>query len=993
MLAALWCLTWPWLGHASGQSFSAQRVFGRYQQEVWRDQNGLPQSTVLSIAQTPDGYMWFGTLGGGIARFDGVRFTVFDTNNTAEITSDVVTDLVADPAGDLWAATEGGLLRRAVDGRFTRFTAKDGISEKTTRLLRDNSGDLWIGSSDAGLFRYHGGRFTALTVKDGLTSNNISALADDREGGIWIGTDRGLSHFKAAHLETFTIQDGLPGGFIRSLCRDRAGDLWIGFEGGGLSRLRDGRFTSIGSREGLLQPRIPALFEDKAGTLWVGTIDGGVYQRKGDRFVAYTMADGLPGNRVVVLFQSAGGDIWIGTDGGLSRLRESRFLVYTTQEGLADDFVLAVYEDKAGNLWAGSGFGVTRFKDGAATVFTMADGLSSNEITAIGEDKAGDVWIGTSHGVNRFHEGRFTSYFTTPGAPENYTDSIYCDRAGNLLAGTRGAGASIFRGDHFEPLALPNELRRADILAFFEDNAGSLWIGTRSNGVSRLKDGKWRTWTTKDGLANDQARCFFEEKDGTLWIGTHGGGLSRWKDGKFVNVGARDGLFDNIVFQILADDSGNFWMDSNRGIFRVPLQELNDFADGKIPAISSYAYGLADGMPSRECNGNRPAGWKTRDGRLFFPTTKGLVAIDPGTRATQAPRVVIEQVRMDQTAIRFAKTVRMKPEQTELEIQYTGLSWNRPQQIKFKYQLAGLDHGWTDAGTRRTVNYSHLPPGDYTFRVQADNGEGVWSVNAAEAAVTVSPPFWRTWWFYSLGTASIIALVLCGFGFRARQLQRQQAAQENFSRRLLAAHETERLRIAAELHDSLGQSLAMIKNSAVFGAQSANDSGATQAQFECITEQSSHAIGEVREISYDLRPYMLDQFGLAKAIKSLLDKIADASSLQVKTEIDDVSGLFPADVEMSIYRIVQESLNNILKHAAATEVMVVMRKSRSSVQLEIRDNGKGFEVSSAGSEGRGGFGLIGISERVRLLGGTHAIRSAPGEGTAVSVTLECGGKR
>ena len=260
-------------------------------------------------------------------------------------------------------------------------------------------------------------------------------------------------------------------------------------------------------------------------------------------------------------------------------------------------------------------------------------------------------------------------------------------------------------------------------------------------------------------------------------------------------------------------------------------------------------------------------------------------------------------------------------------------------------------------------------------------------------AIIVSPPFWRTWWFDSLGAFACTALVASGFAFRLRQLAQKQIAQENFSRRLLAAHESERRRIAAELHDSLGQSLAMIKNSAVFGAQGTGDVAAARAQFDRITEQSAHAISEVRDISYDLRPYMPDQFGLAKAIKSLLDKIAEASALEVRAALDDVSELFPAEMEMSIYRIVQESLNNILKHAEATIVEVTLNKTDAQVQLEIRDNGRGFEASAAGNGERRGFGLLGISERVRLLGGMHSIRSAPGEGTNVSLRFDLAGNR
>lgn len=988
-LTASWCLLALCSGQVAGQTVTARKVFGRYQQQVWLDQDGLPQSSVVSIAQTPDGYLWFGTLG-GLARFDGVRFTTFNGNNTKEITSDLMTALLSDPAGNLWMATESGLVRRSADGRFTHFTAAEGAPEKPAMCLwRDGSDTLWIGTDGSGLYSYRDGRFTAFTVNEGLPSNQVFALAGDGSGGLWIGTAKGLVHLQNDRFANYTISDGLPQDFIRALCLDPKGSLWIGSDDGGLSQFRDGHFQNYGAREGLKYNRVWTLLADAEGSLWVGTLGGGIYRLKDERFEAFTAAEGLPGDRVVVLHQSPQGDLWIGTDGGLSRLREGRFRVYTTQDGLANEFVEGIYQDKEGSLWAGSVDGLTRFKDGVATVFSTADGLSSKEVTAIGEDLAGQLWVGTENGVDRLTNGRFTTYFTPrKDRPDDYIDSVYGDRTGNLLVGTRGAGVSVLRGDQFVEYPTPKSLEHDDVLAIYQDRTGSLWFGARRGGVSRLTNGQWQSWTAEDGLGANQIRSFSEDETGQLWIGTHGGGLSRWKNGKIATVSAKDGLFDNIVFQILPDDGGNLWMDCNRGIFRVRRQELEDFLDGRAPAVTSYVYGVSDGMPSRECNGARPAGWRANDGRLFFPTIRGMVAIEPRARALRPPKVVVEEVKVDRVATPFAQPVRIQPGQEELEIHYTALSWNRPLNSIFKYQLVGLDKSWVDAGTRRTAYYSHLPPGNYKFQIKGDDGDGLWSANEASVSVVVSPPFWRTWWFASLGALAIAAATYGAFAWRVRQLQDKQAAQENFSRRLMAAHESERRRIAAELHDGLGQTLAMIKNSAAYGVQSAHDLETAQSHLEQITQQSASAIAEVREIAYALRPHLLDRFGLTKAINSLLKKVAATGALKVRAEIDEVEGLFPPDAEMSIYRIVQESMNNALKHAEATELEVVLQNNGARVRLEIRDNGKGFEVRLLSENESRGFGLLGIAERVRLLGGTQTIRSAPGEGTVVVVDLE-----
>ncbi|PZR71951.1 MAG: hypothetical protein DLM52_13805 [Chthoniobacterales bacterium] len=971
-----------------------QRVFGRYQQQVWRDEDGLPQGTVMCIAQTPDGYLWIGTLG-GLTRFDGVRFSVFDSNNTPEITSDLITALLADPAGNLWMATPTGLVRRAAaDGRFTRYTAAQGApKDQALCLWRDESGALWIGTDGGGLYRYREGRFSVFTIKEGLPSNQVFALAGDGSGGIWAGTDKGLGHLQNERFTCYTTADGLAHDVVRALCRDAHGALWIGTQSGGLSRFYDNNFRNYGAAAGLKEGAISTLLAASDGTLWVGA-SSGVYRMNEERFESFITAEGLPGGRLTSLYQSAQGDFWIGTDGGLSRVRESRFRTYTTKDGLANDNVQAIYQDREGSLWAGSINGLTRFKDGVATVFTTGDGLSSNEIISISEDSAGQLWVGTRNGVNCLTNGRFTTYLTPrKERPIDFVVSVYGDRDGNLFASTNGAGVSVLRGNQFVEFPVPEALARDDVLAIYEDRAGNLWFGGRLGGLWRLTNSHWQTWTTKGGAPLTHIRAFYEDAAGDLWIGTHGGGLSRWKDGKLKSVTARDGLFDNIVFQILPDDAGNLWMDCNRGIFRVRQEELENFLDGQASTVTSYVYGVEDGMPSRECNGANPAGWRTRDGHLFFPTTRGVVELQPPSHLLQPPHVVIEQIKVDRTTTPFPQAVRIQPRQQELEVQYTALSWNRPKQSIFKYQLVGLDRSWIDAGTRRTAYYSHLPPGGYKFQLRADDGDGLWSANEASLLVLVSPPFWLTWWFASLAAAFIAAAVFGAFNLRLQRVKRRHAAQENFSRRLIDAHESERRRIAAELHDGLGQSLAMIKNSAVFGARNASDLTATQSQLDQITQQSTHAISEVREIAYNLRPYLLDRFGLTKAINALLNKIAATGPLLVRTKIDNVDGRFPSEAEMSIYRIVQESINNVLKHADATEVEVTMTTTESSVQLEIRDNGNGFEPATSENGERGGFGLLGMAERVRLLGGTWTIRSSPGAGTTVAIALPVLGVR
>ncbi len=424
-------------------------------------------------------------------------------------------------------------------------------------------------------------------------------------------------------------------------------------------------------------------------------------------------------------------------------------------------------------------------------------------------------------------------------------------------------------------------------------------------------------YTGKDGLA-ENIRTIYEDSDGTFWIGTYDSGLSRFKNGKFTSYTTAEGLFSNGVFQILEDKRGNFWMSSNQGIYRVNKEQLNDFADGKISAVTSTVFGKSDGMLNVECNGGRqPAGIKTSDGKFWFPTQDGVAIINPEAIPFNPlpPPVVIESAFLEGKKVELTDKLEIQPDQDNLEINYTGLSFIKPEQVQFKYKLEGLDEDWTNAANRREAYYPYLPPGKYTFRVIAANSDNVWNNEGAAIAITVLPPFYRTFWFIGLAILSFGVVGFALYKRRVSELERRRTAQEEFSRRLINAHESERRRIAAELHDSLGQSLAMIKNSAVFGSQTAEDLPAAKEQLAEISTQSAHAIAEVREIAYNLRPYLLDRLGLTKAIRSLLNKTADAYPIKVISEVDEVDEFFPNEAEISIYRIVQESLNNVIKHS------------------------------------------------------------------------------
>ena len=771
IVGLLLAVTWAQLALA----LDPKKAITQYLHEAWTAENGLPQNTVQAIIQTRDGYLWLGTQD-GLVRFDGTHFTPFSNGNGDGIKQPHILCLYEDREGSVWIGTLGGGLNRFKDGKLTSYTTKDGLSSDTVgSIYEDAKGTLWIGTRE-GLNQFKDGKFSVYTTKDGLSNNIVRAIYQDQEGSLWIGTrGGGLNRFKDGKFTSYTTKDGLSDDYVWTIYEDQEGSLWIGTEGSGLNRFKDGKFTSYTTKDGLLSNQIRALWEDKKGNLWIGTLGGGLSRFRDGKLASYTAKDGLSDDSVMSIYEDKEGSLWLGTNAsGLSRLKDGRFSAYTIKEGLSNNMVWTIYGGRDGSIWAGTQGGLNHLKDERVTAYTTQNGLSYDAIMAIYEDKEGNLWVGTNGGgLNRFRDGKFTVYTTKDGLSNNNVRSIYEDKEGNLWVGTNGGGLNRFKDGKFSVYTTKDGLSNNFVRSIYQDREGNLWIGTNGGGLNRFKGGKLSAYTTREGLSNDFVWTIYEDQEGSLWIGTEGGGLNRLKNGKITSFTTKDGLFNNIVFAILEDDHANLWMSCNKGIFRVSKQELNDFADGKLHSISSVVYETADGLRSNECNTGSPAGCRTRDGKLWFPTIKGVAVIDPNNIQinTLVPPVTIEQVIIDGKAVGPTEKIEMPPGRGELEFHFTALSFLAPEKVRFKYKLEGFDKDWTEAKTERKSHYTNIPPGRYRFRVMACNNDGIWNEAGATFDFYLKPHFYQTTWFYAL---CALAVALAGFGiyrFRVRQLR------------------------------------------------------------------------------------------------------------------------------------------------------------------------------------------------------------------------------
>ncbi|HNB72283.1 MAG TPA: two-component regulator propeller domain-containing protein [Acidobacteriota bacterium] len=982
-----------------GVFYSSPPVYAQYCFDSWTTDNGLPQNGLRAIAQTPDGYLWFTTFD-GLVRFDGVRFTVFNRSNSKGIHSNRFTNLYVDQEGNLWAATEDKSLTIYRHGQFTSYTQADGLPEGLggTHIFEFKSGpqgEVLILSA-TGWYQLRGQEFIFVEAAD---PNKHHKIYFGPSGTQWTVTEHAVYASKDGNLTTYPLEINLPelSPTVRlpniqdhdNVYEDRHGNLWLG-DLSGLYCLRDGAIRFYGEDDGIpANTLFHSFWEEPDGSLWFATGESdfsgiGLVRYKNNRFTAWGTEVGLSSDRILSVFKDREGTIWLAANRGLNRLRHQVVKPFPSQSGGVHREIYPILQTHTGDIYVGSNHGLAQIRGTTFTNFPIEVAEYESPVTALWEDDSQSLWVGAVDHLFHRVNGQFR---LVADLPPLYTPvAIYSDPSGKVWIGTN-KGLLQFQGEKLiAQYTTKDGLPSNEIKVIHQDRSGTLWIGTYG-GLARLVNGSFVAITETDGLTGNRVRSIYEDERGTLWIGTYDSGLSRLQNGQFFNYRVENGLYDSGVFCILEDHRGWFWISCNRGIYRLSRQQLNDLAEGRRAGIHCIAYNRQDGMRNTECNGGaQPAGIKTNDGKLWFPTQDGLAVIDPESVINNPlpPPVLIESVVLEREAVAFQNGITIVPGQDDLEISYTGLSFIKSEQIKFKYKLEGKDEDWVDAGTRRTAYYTYIPPGIYTFRVIAANSDGVWNLEGDRIQIRVLAPFWQKGWFWLICGLSIIGMTVLFFRARVTKLKKQQEVQIAFSRRLIESQEIERKRIAAEMHDSLGQHLLVIKNWAVLGLTLSPSDAPNRSQLDEISETATTALKEVRQIVYDLRPYQLDKIGLTKTLGFMIEQVAESADLHRTSRLDNIDGWFSSDQEIIFYRIVQECLNNIVKHAQASSVQILIKHERNEVVLTVTDDGCGFEINSR-VKSASGFGLTGLIERVQMLGGELTLDSAPGQGTSLTI--------
>lgn len=959
-----------------------------YLLKTWRTDDGLPDPTVTAICQTHDGYLWVGTPV-GLSRFDGVRFVQFSASNLPELGFSQVAGLFEDRSGVLWIALESGRLVAWQDG-VARVHLPDGEREQSTvvAMAQGKTGPVWLQTAGGRLGRLadEGVEFVADTGQ--AERRTHLGLAVDENGTLWVGTKDGLKCWEDDHLVTPTALTAMAGLPVDALVPASEGGLWV-YADHRLWRIRDRRIAAEIQGHPRFTGSAVAMVEAFDRKPWLAAEGGRLYYLDAaDNWQVITSEMGLRATNLV-LHRDRENNLWRGSSGGgLTRLRPNAFSLYERPTTDPDRCALSVSADGAGTVWTLlNSRSVTSIAAGSQTPTVWGARSSTNSMRVLFCDRRGTVWGGGRRTmVYRFGDDIMAPAFVVdPDA--SGINAFFEDTEGNVWIGySGGAGAG------FMPRGEPQEWRRLsglpfpDVCAIGQAADGAMWFGTLRGGACRLQDGQWTQFTTRDGLPSNVVSCFRMEADGTVWLGTFRG-LARWQNGRISAITAEDGLWNDVVYHIADDGRGNFWMSSPGGLFHVEQRQLHEFADGKRATVQCIGYNRNDGMAAQECSGGvQPAGTRTPDGRLWFPTADGLVSIDPARVRDNPlpPPIVIEGIILEgkSRGLRPAESrVEVPAGENRMEFQFTALSLTSPEKVLFRYQLDGLDRTWSAADEHRRAVYRFVPPGQYVFRVMACNNAGVWSP-AATLALAVRPHFWQTGWF--MGAVALVLAIILAWVVRGRERRKARASLERLERQ--HAVERERARIAQDIHDDIGASLTQITfmSERVEGNQRDGDEVALWNRR--IRQAARRTIESLDEIVWAVSPHHDTLESLANYLGRFAHEHLGLAGISCRLEIPTVLPLVPLDAEPrhNLLLAAREALQNIVAHSGATEAVVSLRLGEEALEIRIADNGGGFPL---GTPPESGNGLGNMRQRMNGIGGGFEVTGGPGAGVTVRFSV------
>jgi ligand-binding sensor domain-containing protein/signal transduction histidine kinase len=1041
---------------------------GAFRVKHWTSDDGLPQNRIQCLKQTPDGYLWIGTWH-GLVRFDGVHFTALGRRGAPALKRATITALAEDQDGTLWIGTRDGVVSYRAR-RFGQLGVADGLPDpEVWQLAGAQGGGFWFQAGD--FFGSFDDRGFSRPFRIEFPGRILS-LHEGGEGGLNVFTVNGCVSFsrQTGQMRTnYLVQPGAPG-WLAAWPAGQSGRFWVGTEAGlrrlepeglrpvsglahgsssgahaALAGASPGRTTSEPGTGG-----VDFLYQDRASNLWMNVRHGGLYYWNGASCHVVDLGESLSRTSILCMEEDLEGNLWLGTELGLAQLHPLPIRTYTVRDGLPADSVLSVCEGADGSVWAGTDAGVSCIREDRVVGVTAKEPVMDAQDRSVWPCPEGGVWVSKRDvGVFKCWPSRFGKQIGAKSLPGS-VNTLYGDSKGRLWLGTEGGAVAYQMGEWSSPCASLISSAVGDVRCILEDRQGTFWFGTMTQGLVHAQGGALRSFTQREGLSHNSVWSLLEDGQGTLWIATDNG-FNRYREGKIFAFGRQEGLPEETINCVLQDDAGYLWLGGLEGIHRVDPAELNAVAEARAERAQFVTLGVADGMESSETNGgeNQPAGWKARDGRLWFPTIRGLVVVDPKAvplKESLAP-AVIEQVKADdeivfggegrvvvrrpkardqESTVQIPQSRSHSPKSRDngsgnadhgprtkgseistlyprlkagqghvLEFQYTANSFVAPERVRFRYQLVGADTGWREETLERTARYFNLKPGKYRFEVLAANHHKVWSGQPAAFPFSLAPHFWQTWTFYLLCGAAVLgavgALEAYRLGWRRRLLRLEE-------QRTLA---NERTRIARDLHDDLGTALTGLALELDVVRREARQARPVADRLSKTAQRTRELAERMREVVWTVNPKCDTVSSLASFLEQQVGQFLQVDGLRVRLDFPESIPELPLDAEArhQLALSVREALTNVVRHAQATEV---------TLSLKLAGNGDGPSTNPAELSGAGGrtlvlqvkdngrgfeplaqpaHGLANMRSRLEQVGGSCELVSAPGTGTTLLFRL------
>jgi len=938
---------------------------------LWQTQDGLPENTVQSFAQTQDGFLWIGTTG-GLVRFDGETFETFDQSNTPAFKESSVLCLLVSHDGSLWIGTEGGGLIRLRNGIFKLYSAPEGLHDAFVRsIFEDREGSLWVGT-DGSFYQWTGARTDRFESNPVLTRSGVQAISQDRNDRLWIGgTDLIVLDHGQMHQERL---NGRPDALsVKSILQTHDGSMWVG-TGSGLYRRRLDEFSF--ARVPGIEGGVRRLMEAADSTLWIGTVDDGMFSMLDGKLSRLMTSNSVPTNSILAVFQDRDANIWMGTQAGLLQmLRSSVHIIHLP--GKSESDFSTIYLDSEGILWVAARRLFT-IRDGVASPVSLPE-LRGANVRNVLRDHAKTLWFGTNgSGLYHLTPKGAVHYTVKNGLVNNFIRVMTQSRDGAIWVGT-DSGVSRIVGNAVRNFEMSDGLCYSAVQAIVQAPDGDIWIGT-SRGISHLHNLKFQDDEVTRRLRAAKVWTIATPSDGGLWIGTRNDGLYGYNHARLMHFTTDQGLGSNSIYKLLNDNIGHIWFSGPGGVRMINLRDLYAEADNPSKDIFPHFYYISDGKEAVQFyGGTQPGGWVGLRGDVWFPSNHGAVQIIPDNHLSPLPRLRISHASVDGKECLDGNTVRLAPESSSLEIAYSSILLMPQDGIRYRYRLEGVDKNWTNAFRRRTAYFTNVPAGTYVFHVQGYDTDHPETFSDASLVVIKSPHFYLMPWFLTCAGILLCLLLWLGYRLRARR------ADDQF-RAILE----ERSRLAREIHETILQGCASISS---FLEASASAEATPQLREELVDyarSQISATMDEARQAVWNLRQPGDAPADVKKCIRELAERTSKEFGIRVECKFDHSECVIDRPSMHEVSMIAREALYNALVHSSAGVIEIAIRSKAGQLEFSVRDNGVGFDPSQVSFDNH--YGLTGMQERVKRLGGSFALKTKVGEGTEVLFSVRAKSK-